>query len=328
MARYEHSIDVNVPLETAYNQWTQFEEFPRFMEGVKSVTQITDTRLHWVAEIAGKEREWDAEITEQKPDARISWQSTSGAKNSGLVTFSYIDRDKTLVTLHIDYDPEGFVENVGAALGIVQRRIGGDLQRFKDFIEAKGFETGAWRGTVQRYPEQEGGSGSRYSESASANEQVMTTSGPTFFDATNNGSEEPLRSYNTIDSTYSDGEMTSAAQDADYGMAEERGQRNVLGDDTFISSGEGDGSNNGGGGIPTTETRPGVTGTFGGNAGGTPYPDTAAASGSDPRLYNDDISRGMSPSNEPAHAYGAVEDEPQGEEWDDDVRTNTPSTPR
>jgi carbon monoxide dehydrogenase subunit G len=333
MARYEHSIDVNVPLETAYNQWTQFEEFPRFMEGVKSVTQITDTRLHWVAEIAGKEREWDAEITEQKPDSRIAWHSISGAQNAGVVTFHYIDRDTTRVMLQMELEPEGLVENVGAALGIVQRRISGDLERFKDFIEAKGFETGAWRGKVERFPEQQGSSGSRYSENA-VESSVPIGTGPVVYDAVANGSADPNsisnRDHETI-STFSSGaagEVSSATQSADYGISDERGQRNGLGDDTFISSGEGDGSNNGGGGIPNTDTREGSPGSYGGSAGGTAYDEhgqTATANGSDPRLYNDDISRGMHPGEEPAHGYGAVEDEPQNEGWEDDsMRANTP----
>lgn len=150
MARYEHSIDVNVPVRTAYNQWTQFEEFPHFMEGVKSVQQITDTKLRWRAEILGREEEWDAEITEQTPDQRVAWTSLNGAQNAGVVTFHHIDDNTTRVMLQIDYDPEGFVENVGSALGLVKARMAGDMERFKKYIEARGVETGAWRGTVER----------------------------------------------------------------------------------------------------------------------------------------------------------------------------------
>jgi uncharacterized membrane protein len=150
MASHTHSIDVNVPVRTAYNQWTQFEEFPHFMEGVKEVRQITDTTLHWRAEIAGKEEEWDAVISEQIPDQRVAWTSITGAKNAGVVTFHYIDPNTTRVTLQIDYEPEGLVENVGNALGLVKARIGGDLERFKKFIEARQTETGAWRGEVRR----------------------------------------------------------------------------------------------------------------------------------------------------------------------------------
>lgn len=143
-------VDVSVPVRTAYNQWTQFEDFPRFMEGVKSVTQLDDKRLRWHAEIAGKDEQWDAVITEQLPDERVAWTSTSGAKNAGVVTFHKLDENTTRVTLQLDYEPEGVVENVGSALGFVDRRVQGDLDRFKKFIEARGSETGAWRGTVEQ----------------------------------------------------------------------------------------------------------------------------------------------------------------------------------
>jgi uncharacterized membrane protein len=143
------SVDVTVPIQTAYNQWTQFEEFPRFMEGVKSVTQSDDTHIRWVAEIAGKEKEWDAEITEQHPDERIAWTSTSGARNAGVVTFHRLDDNKTRVTLQMDVDPEGLIENVGDWTGVLDRRVEGDMQRFKEFIESRGVETGAWRGEVE-----------------------------------------------------------------------------------------------------------------------------------------------------------------------------------
>ncbi len=149
MASVVESIDVNVPVQVAYNQWTQFEEFPRFMEGVKSVTQIDDTHLRWVAEVGGKEEEWTAEITEQKPDERIAWRATSGAENAGVVTFHRIDDNTTRVTLQIDAEPEGVVENVGTALGFLNRRVKGDLERFKEFVESRGTETGAWRGEVE-----------------------------------------------------------------------------------------------------------------------------------------------------------------------------------
>jgi uncharacterized membrane protein len=149
MASVVESIDVNVPLSIAYNQWTQFEEFPRFMEGVKSVTQTDDTHLHWVAEIGGVEREWNAEITEQHPDERVAWRATSGAENAGVVTFHRIDDDTTRVTLQMDASPEGVVENVGTALGFLDRRVKGDLERFKEFIERRGSETGAWREEVE-----------------------------------------------------------------------------------------------------------------------------------------------------------------------------------
>ncbi len=142
-------IEVNVPVKTAYNQWTQFEEFPKFMEGVEQVKQIDDKRLHWKANIGGKTEEWDAEITEQIPDQRVAWASKGGAMNAGLVTFSPLGDAKSKLTLEMEYVPNGAVEKMGDALGLVTKRIEGDLNRFKDFIESRGRETGAWRGTVK-----------------------------------------------------------------------------------------------------------------------------------------------------------------------------------
>jgi len=150
MATIEKSIDVEVPVRTAYNQWTQFEEFPRFMEGVERVEQIDDTHLRWVAKVGGKRKEWIARITEQIPDARIAWTSEGGARNAGVVTFHKLAPSKTRVMLQIEYEPEDVVESVGDALGVVSRRIEGDLQRFKEFIESRGRETGAWRGEVRQ----------------------------------------------------------------------------------------------------------------------------------------------------------------------------------
>ncbi len=150
MSNFEHSIDVNVPLRATYNQWTQFELFPYFMEGVSEVKQLTDDRLRWRAEIAGKEQEWDAVITEQIPDQRIAWTSTSGAHNAGVVTFHYIDENTTRVMLQIDYEPSGIIENIGAALGVVEARMKTDLERFKAFIESGGQPTGEWRGKIER----------------------------------------------------------------------------------------------------------------------------------------------------------------------------------
>jgi uncharacterized membrane protein len=144
----EKSIEVEAPLSTVYNQWTQFEEFPRFMEGIESVRQIDDKRLHWVANIGGKRKEWDAEIVEQTPDTRIAWRNTSGAENSGIVSFLPVEGGKTRVTARMTYDPEGFVEKTGDFLGFVARRVEGDLKRFKEFIEARGRETGGWRGEI------------------------------------------------------------------------------------------------------------------------------------------------------------------------------------
>ena len=148
MATIERSIEVNVPVRTAYNQWTQFEEFPRFMEGVKEVRQIDDTHLHWRAEIGGREQEWDAVITEQIPDDRVAWRSTTGATNAGVITFHRIADGVTRAMLQLEYEPEGMAENTGNMLGLVSRRVEGDLERFKSFIESRGQATGGWRGEV------------------------------------------------------------------------------------------------------------------------------------------------------------------------------------
>jgi uncharacterized membrane protein len=150
MATIEESIEVEVPVSTAYNQWTQFEEFPEFMEGVESVQQIDDKRLLWTAEIGGKKEEWEAEITEQHPDHRVAWRSTSGRPNGGVVTFHRIDDDTTRVMVQMDWEPEGAVESTGAAIGADSRRVKGDLERFKEFIESRGAATGGWRGDIEQ----------------------------------------------------------------------------------------------------------------------------------------------------------------------------------
>ena len=148
MSTVERSIEVEVPVRTAHNQWTQFEEFPRFMEGVESVRQSDDRHLHWVADIGGVRREWDAEITEQHPDERVAWRATGGTQNAGVVTFHRLDADRTKIMLQLEIDPEGFVEQAGDRLGFVSRRVASDLERFKEYIEDRGRETGAWRGDI------------------------------------------------------------------------------------------------------------------------------------------------------------------------------------
>ena len=148
MNSIEKSITVDVPVRTAYNQWTQFESFPSFMEGVEEVRQQGDTHTFWRASIAGKTEEWTADITEQVPDTRVSWHSTSGAYNAGTVRFLPTGPDQTEVFLRLDYQPEGVVEKAGDALGFVERRVSGDLERFKKFIEERGSETGGWRGEI------------------------------------------------------------------------------------------------------------------------------------------------------------------------------------
>jgi uncharacterized membrane protein len=148
MERIEKVIDVDCPVRAVYNQWTQFEEFPRFMSGVKEVRQLDDTHVHWHAEIWGKDKEWDAQITEQEPDSRISWQAVSGAPNAGTVRFEPLGADRTRVRLVMSYEPEGAMENVGDAIGAVSSRVQSTVEQFKKFIEARGRETGGWRGEV------------------------------------------------------------------------------------------------------------------------------------------------------------------------------------
>jgi uncharacterized membrane protein len=150
MASIQESIDVQVPVRTAYNQWTQFEEFPRFMEGVMSVRQIDDTHLHWVAEVGGKEYEWTAGITEQRPDQMVAWKAVEGYGTSGVVTFEPLGESETRVTVQMDHETDGIMEQLGSALGVDSRRVKSDLERFKELVESQGVETGAWRGEVEQ----------------------------------------------------------------------------------------------------------------------------------------------------------------------------------
>ena len=148
MATINESIEVNVPVRTAYNQWTQFEDFPRIMNGVREVRQLDDRHLHWSAQVWGKDLEWDSEITRQIPDKLIEWRSISGPDNGGFVEFRPVAGNKTEISLHIDYEPRGVTENVGAALGVAKSRVHNDLEKLKDFLEERGVETGAWRGSI------------------------------------------------------------------------------------------------------------------------------------------------------------------------------------
>jgi uncharacterized membrane protein len=147
----EESIELDVPVSTAYNQWTQFEEFPRFMASVEEVRQLDDTHLHWRANVAGKQKEWDAEITEQIPDQRIAWRSIGGARNAGVVTFQKLGENRSRVNLHMDYAPQTAGERIGDAIGGVKLTAKGNLKRFKALVEQRGVETGAWRGTVAQH---------------------------------------------------------------------------------------------------------------------------------------------------------------------------------
>jgi uncharacterized membrane protein len=151
MSTVTESVDVNVPVRTAYNQWTQFETFPQFMEGVERVVQVDDTHTHWVTKVAGVRREFDAAITEQHPDERVAWKSTGGdTRHAGVVTFHRLDNDHTRVTIQLEWQPEGAAEKVGSAVGVDDRQVKGDAKRFKEYIERRGAETGAWRGDVTR----------------------------------------------------------------------------------------------------------------------------------------------------------------------------------
>jgi uncharacterized membrane protein len=142
----EQSVEVNVPVSTAYSQWTQFEEFPKFMDGVKEVRRLDDTHLHWVAEIGGHAEEWDAEITEQRPDERVAWKATSGKQNAGVVTFHRINDQTSKIMLQLEWESEGMVEAVGSAIGQDDRQVKSDLERFKDLVESQGTTSDAWRG--------------------------------------------------------------------------------------------------------------------------------------------------------------------------------------
>ncbi len=148
MANVDTSIKVGVPIETAYNQWTQFEEFPRFMEGIEEVQQLADERLFWAAQIGGERKEWYAHITRQVPNEVLAWESEGGVLNSGTVIFKPADNGETEIELHMEYETEDFKEKAGDALGFVSRRVTADMKRFKEFIEERGRETGAWKGEI------------------------------------------------------------------------------------------------------------------------------------------------------------------------------------
>lgn len=148
MVSITKSVDVEAPLSTVYNQWTQFESFPQFMSGVEQITQTDDTHTHWVTSIGGQRREFDTKITEQHPDERIAWASIDGTTHAGVVTFHRLDDTTTRITAQIDWEPAGLVEKAGAALNFDDRQVSGDLDRFKEFIESRGGESGQWRGDV------------------------------------------------------------------------------------------------------------------------------------------------------------------------------------
>ena len=148
MATVKETIEVDVPVSTAYNQWTQFEEFPSFMEGVQSVTQVDDTHLRWVAEVGGKRRELQAEIVDQVPDQKIAWRAIDDNGPNGIVEFEPLGEDKTLIAVEMAYEPESITEQLGSAMGVDSRQVKRDLERFKELVESRGVESGAWRGEV------------------------------------------------------------------------------------------------------------------------------------------------------------------------------------
>jgi uncharacterized membrane protein len=156
MATVNSTIDVDMPISTVYNQWTQFESFSQFMSGVESITQVSDTLTDWKVSIAGIEREFQAEIVEQHPDERVAWNSVGGAEHSGVVTFHRISDDCTRIALQLTWTPQGIVEKVGELLQIDDIQIDCDLKKFKELIETVGFETGAWRGDIDRAPDATG----------------------------------------------------------------------------------------------------------------------------------------------------------------------------
>ena len=175
MDHVEKCIEVEAPLSMVYNQWTQFEEFPKFMQGVEWVKQRDDKRLQWRAEIGGKVVEWEAEIFEQIPDRRVAWRSISGPLNSGMVNFESLGPNRTKVSLKINYRPEGAIEKIGSALGVVGQRVEGDLKRFKEYIESRGQETGAWRGQIEGREVQD----DRSAEQPRSKRQYASTDTPT-----------------------------------------------------------------------------------------------------------------------------------------------------
>ena len=149
MNTFEHTITVDVPVRTAYNQWTQFESFPHFMDGIEKVEQLSPTETRWYANIGGLQRAWSAEIVEQLPDKRIAWNSLYGVNNNGTITFESLDANTTRINLRIDYEPANMLETIGTSLGIFAGRVKSDLGNFKQFIERRGEATGAWRGEIQ-----------------------------------------------------------------------------------------------------------------------------------------------------------------------------------
>ncbi|MFD8547290.1 SRPBCC family protein [Streptomyces sp. NPDC059649] len=150
MSTVKETVDVEVPVRTVYNQWTQFEEFPQFMEGVEEIRQIDDRHNHWTTKIGGIRREFDTEIIDQLPDERIAWRTTAGdTRQRGVVSFQRLDDSHTRVQLVMEVEPTGAAEKTADMTGLIDRRTKGDLRRFKEYIEQRARETGAWRGRIR-----------------------------------------------------------------------------------------------------------------------------------------------------------------------------------
>ena len=175
MSRISETIDVAVPVRVAYDQWTQFESFPEFMEGIDKVVQVDDTTVDWTASIAGRTKQWRARITDQEPDTLVAWRSIDGARNDGRVEFESLGPTNTRLLLELDVEPEGVIESAGAALGVVEGRVRGDLERFKTFIEGRQVATGAWRGEVEGGQKVAGGGAASGSGHFTSHDEVRGT---------------------------------------------------------------------------------------------------------------------------------------------------------
>ncbi|MCM3883584.1 SRPBCC family protein [Frankia sp. R82] len=246
----QETIEVHVPIRTAYNQWTQFESFPNFMDGVESIAQLDDTHTHWKIKVAGQEREFDATITEQLPDERVAWKSTGGTQHAGVVTFHRLTDDDTRVTVQLDWQPDGFAEKAGAVLGADDRKVKADLRRFKSFIEERQSETGAWRGEVPR-------------PDAAGTHQAGAAGG---YEA---GNADRGYSDRAGDASYGDPVGGAGYADPTGGAGSDSGYNNPAG-----------GSGAGYGDTPASGPRYGTGGPAGGTDYGTPGPSGQATPGS------------------------------------------------
>jgi len=240
MATITDTIDVDVDRSTAYNQWTQFEEFPAFMEGVEEVQQLTDTTLHWVTKVGPAVREYDAVITEQEPDQLIAWKSVSGTDNAGRITFQDIDENTTQITAEITIDPEGLVEKIGEKSGAIEMRVARDLQRFKEFIESRGQETGAWRGSVSggsATSESDAGASGAGMAGAGMSDAGMSDAGMSDAGMSDAGMSDGMGSAQEGSTGYSEDETLEGDSGYMEGGLEEGGPTQVGSDTAYAESG-------------------------------------------------------------------------------------------